>query len=102
MSDYGIKVGYYIFPNKEWDAEYFPEKQNNHGRVIYIPKVTKKYVWMEIYNYYDNNIWLDPSEALKFGTEDTIRFKRKMTSTYYNIYHCNGVELDDDHYQENL
>jgi len=95
MSDYGIKVGYYIFPNND----------NDNGLIIYIPRLTKKYIYVEFYNYYDNNIWLDPNESHTFGTLDTIRFRRKMESNDICKYKYAGAKyytLDDDHYQENL
>jgi len=95
MSDYGIKVGYYVFPNET----------NENGLIIYIPRLTKKYVYVEFYNYYDNKVKLDPREAYHLGTEDTIRFRRKMDGNDIFKYKYAGAErytLDDEHYQESI
>ena len=103
MSEYGVKVGCYKFTNEE----------NDNGRIVHIKSLTKQFVEVDVYNYYDNKYSMPHITSYEHdihghtlndgGKIDHMCFKKKKVkgdnagvSLFINTY--NHYHLHDDYY----
>ena len=72
MSEYGVKVGCYKFTNGDNDGVY------DNGRIVHIKKTTKKFVEVDIYNFYNNKYSLVEITSHESDKIDHLCFKKKQ------------------------
>ena len=73
MSEYGVKVGCYKFTNGDADAG-----ADEDGRIVHIKKTTKKFVEVDIYNFYNNKYSLVEITSHESDKIDHLCFKKKQ------------------------
>ena len=94
MCDYGIKVGCYVIKNEV----------NDNGLLLHIKSLTRKFVEVDTYNYYDNKTTYEDVKHKKLHHKC---FKKKMVKERDDggsLYFNNGVELKltDDTYNGDM
>ena len=89
MSEYGVKVGCYKFNSQT----------NDNGRIVHIKKTTKKFVELDIYNYYDNKYSMPHITSHESDKINYLCFKKKQVkqSTVLINFKVGGSLFIDHH-----
>ena len=89
MSDKGVKVGCYKYKNGG---------DNDNGRLIHIKSLTKQFVEVDVYNFYDNRSSL--TDVKEHPSSKIKSFKKKKIGDNGHLFINTCVQwwLDDEHY----